>query len=105
MTKIRKQAVYDYLTQIPKGKVVTYGTVARHLGNPKWARAVGNILHENPDGVRYPCYKVVSAAGRLSGNYAFGGQEQQKNRLQQDGIAVTGQQVDLSKYLWNEESP
>lgn len=105
MHKISKQAVYDYLTTIPAGKVVTYGMIARHLGNEKWARAVGRILHENPDGVKYPCYKVVSAAGRLSCHYAFGGLEQQKQFLRKDGIEVVGDTVDLKQYKWELKSP
>ncbi|MBQ7980243.1 MAG: MGMT family protein, partial [Oscillospiraceae bacterium] len=42
--------IYEYLTTIPKGKVVTYGQIAEHLGNRHLARAVGNALHKNPDG-------------------------------------------------------
>lgn len=100
MNKISRQAVYDYLAAIPAGKVVTYGMIARHLGNEKWARAVGRILHENPDGVKYPCYKVVSAGGRLSGSYAFGGLEQQRRLLRRDDIEVVGDKVDLKRYKW-----
>ena len=44
-----KEKVYKYLTNIPKGKVVTYGQIAEYLGNKKLARVVGNILHNNPD--------------------------------------------------------
>ena len=50
------QKVYEYLTTIPKGKVVTYKQVAESLGNKGLARVVGNILHKNPDGDNYPCY-------------------------------------------------
>lgn len=90
------------LQRIPRGKVVTYGQIATHLGNPKWARAVGNALHRNPDGEKYPCYKVLSAQGKLSAHYAFGGLEAQKRRLEQDGITVTDDRVDLNQYQWNE---
>lgn len=98
-----KQKILDYLAAIPQGKVVTYGQIAVSLGNAKLARFVGNCLHRNPDGVRYPCYKVVSAAGKLSAHYAFGGLEAQKRRLEADGIAVEGDKVDLAKYQWIEE--
>ena len=90
------------LQRIPRGKVVTYGQIATHLGNPKWARAVGNALHRNPDGEKYPCYKVLSAQGKLSAHYAFGGLEAQKRRLEQDGITVTDDRVDLNQYQWND---
>ena len=97
-----QEKILSFLCQIPRGKVVTYGQIAAHLGNPKWARAVGNALHRNPDGDKYPCYKVVSAQGKLSAHYAFGGLEAQKRRLEQDGITVTDDRVDLNQYQWNE---
>lgn len=97
-----EEKVLAFLQTIPKGKVVTYGQIAAFLGNPKLARWVGNALHRNPDGEKYPCYKVVSAGGKLSEHYAFGGLSEQCRRLQQDGIVVTQGRVDLSQYRWNE---
>ena len=97
-THIDKQIVYDYLERIPKGKVVTYGQIAEYLGNKNLARAVGNILHANPDGDKYPCYKVVNAEGFLSEHYAFGGLEGQKRRLEADGIVVEGNKVRITSY-------
>lgn len=93
-----KEKVYDFLLAIPKGKVVTYGQIAEFLGNRKLARVVGNILHQNIDGNKYPCYKVVNSKGKLSKNYAFGGIERQKERLENDGIIVDNYFVDLDKY-------
>lgn len=66
-----EQKVYDYLTLIPSGKVVTYKQVAEHLGNKGLARVVGNILHKNPDGDKYPCYKVLNSKGELAENFVF----------------------------------
>lgn len=96
--KFDKHKLYDLLRTIPKGKVVTYGKLAEMLGNKSWARAVGNALHDNPDGNRYPCYKVVNSRGELSRAYAFGGIEEQKCRLEADGIAVANDKVDLKIY-------
>ena len=101
MRKIDPWDVYEFLTTIPAGKVVTYGTIAKHLGNKNFARTVGNILHQNPDGNKYPWYKVVTASGKLAENYAFGGIKKQKELLEKDGIAVNGDKVDLKKYGWN----
>lgn len=47
--------VLNFLTTIPKGKVATYGQIAEAIGYPGGARAVGNALHRNPDGDKYPC--------------------------------------------------
>ena len=95
-----EEKVLTFLQTIPWGKVVTYGQIAAALGNPKLARAVGNALHRNPDGERYPCYKVVSAQGKLSQHYAFGGAEAQCRRLREEGIEVVDNWVDLSRYQW-----
>ena len=92
--------IYTYLTTIPKGEVTTYGKIAEHLGSKRLARAVGNALHKNPDGDKYPCYKVVNSKGQLSPAYAFGGIEEQKRRLEADGIKVADYAVDLEKYFY-----
>ncbi len=92
---IDRQKIYDYLAAIPHGKVVTYGQIAEFLGNVRLARAVGAVLHRNPDGDRYPCYKVVNAQGRLADSYAFGGKAAQCARLRQEGIPVENDRVDL----------
>lgn len=93
-----KEKVYHFLTTIPKGKVVTYSQIAEHLGNKRLARVVGNILHNNPDENKYPCYKVVDSKGNLSKHFAFGGIEKQKEKLQNDGIEVVDYKVNLQKY-------
>lgn len=101
--KSLSQKVYEYLTIIPKGKVVTYKQVAEHLGNKGLARVVGNILHKNPDGHKYPCYKVLNSKGELAEAFVFGGKEIQKKRLEKDGIKVINNQVDLRLYQWKEK--
>jgi O-6-methylguanine DNA methyltransferase len=93
-----EKRLYKLLTAIPRGKVVTYGTLAEMLGNRGFARAVGNALHKNPDGEKYPCYKVVNAKGALAPAFVFGGIEEQKRRLEAEGIEVKDGRVDLEKY-------
>lgn len=97
------QKVYDYLRTIPKGKVVTYKQVAEYIGNKGLARVVGNILHKNPDGDKYPCYKVLNSKGELAEAFVFGGKEIQKERLELEGIKVINNKVDLSLYQWKED--
>ena len=92
--------VYEYLLTIPKGKVVTYGQIAEYLGNKNLSRVVGNILHVNPDPIKYPCYKVVNSKGLLSNNFGDGGIEVQKKRLEADGVEVNDYCVDLKKYKY-----
>lgn len=81
-----KDKVYDFLKTIPKGTVTTYGQIAAHLGNPKLARVVGNILHNNPDPANIPCHRVVNARGEVAANFAFGGAEAQRKLLEEEGV-------------------
>lgn len=90
--------IYEAVKKIPKGKVATYGKIAQMAGDPKMARAVGNALHNNPDPVGIPCYRVVNAKGECSGAFAFGGENQQVKLLQADGIEIIDGKVDLKKY-------
>lgn len=87
-----RERVYALLHEIPHGKVVTYGELAR---------AVGGALHRNPDPDGIPCFRVVDSAGRLAVHFAFGGIEEQKRRLEADGIPVLGMRVDLRRYGWS----
>lgn len=93
-----QERVLQYLTTIPRGKVVTYSQIAEAIGCPGGARAVGNALHKNPDGDKYPCYKVVNSKGQLSGRFAFGGIMVQQERLENDGITVVNNRVNLKQY-------
>ena len=97
------QKVYHYLTLIPSGKVVTYKQVAEYVGNKGLARVVGNILHKNPDGDKYPCYKVLNSKGELAEAFVFGGKNVQQERLEKDGIEVKDGKVDLKVYQWVEK--
>ncbi len=93
-----QQKVYDFLTTIPRGKVVTYKQIAEFLGNAKLARVVGTILHKNPNPEKYPCFRVVNSKGKLARNFAFGGIDTQRQLLIADGIIVENYRVDLNKY-------
>ena len=99
MGKIDKERLFELLLTVPKGRVTTYGELARALGNSAYARAVGNALHRNPDVERYPCYKVVNSRGMLSPSYAFGGLSEQTRRLEADDVEVINGRVDLKKYF------
>ena len=89
--------VYEFVKNIPRGKVATYGQIALYLGNRNFAQVVGNILHGNPDPEHIPCHRVVNAQGQLSRSYAFGGIEAQRRLLESEGVVFKNDQVvDLS---------
>ena len=92
-------AVYEALKQIPKGKVITYGDIAKLIGAPRCARQVGWALHNNPKPIEIPCHRVVFADGSLSKGFAFGGILAQKALLESEGVEVSEDyKVDLKKY-------
>ena len=95
------QRVYDIVKQIPKGKVTTYGAVARAMGAPRCSRQVGWALHSNPAFGEIPCRRFLFKDGSLTDGFAFGGREAQKQLLQNDGVEVSENgKVDLNIYGW-----
>lgn len=80
------ERVYEVVKSIPYGTVMTYGDIARILGNPKSSRQVGWALHVNPEPDVIPCYRVVDRFGRLSKAFAFGGENRQRQLLEQEGV-------------------
>ena len=93
---------YDLVAQVPKGKVTTYGAVARALGDIAGSRFVGLAMSRNEDIVRVPCRRVVQSDGQLGG-YTGGGPQRKKALLLDEGIKVTGNKVvDLEKVLFTD---
>ena len=90
--------IYEAVKEIPKGRVATYGMVAKMAGNPRMSRAVGNALHKNPDPDNIPCYRVVNSKGELAEAFAFGGENVQKKLLEAEGVEVVDGKVDLERY-------
>ena len=90
--------IYEAVKKIPKGKVATYAQIAEMAGDRKMARAVGNALHKNPDPDNIPCFRVVNSKGELAPAFAFGGEDEQRKRLEEDGVEVKDGKVDLKKY-------
>ena len=102
--------VFEIVSQVPYGKVTTYGQVARLMGSPRTARYVGFALRNNPspsaDGGTIPCHRVLFADGSLCRGFAFGGPGVQRGMLLAEGIEFLDEEhVDLSRYLWDGRVP
>lgn len=96
------EIIYEIVKKIPRGKVATYGQIARLAGNAGWARVVGYALHANPEPDKIPCYRVVNRFGKLAPAFAFGGIDKQAELLRAEGIVLKADYtVDLELYLWN----
>ena len=95
-----RERVYRVARSIPRGKVATYGQLARLAGNPKAARAVGMYMKTNPDAPAIPCHRVVASSGALTGYSAKGGIPAKKKMLLKEGVVFRGDRVDLSQSRW-----
>lgn len=95
------EAVYKATRRIPKGKVATYGQLARIAGNAKAARAVGMAMRTNPDIPATPCHRVVASDGSLTGYSAGQGISTKRKMLIDEGVAFKGIKVDLAKSQWS----
>ncbi len=98
------QAVYDVVRSIPKGRVSTYGTIARFLGTGSSSRMVGyalnNCVTEGAGDI--PAHRVVNRLGLLSGSHHFSSENPMEARLAEEGILVKeGQVVDFKTLLWD----
>ncbi|QQR84291.1 MGMT family protein [Candidatus Peregrinibacteria bacterium] len=80
----------ELLLTIPKGKVTTYKALASAMGTRGY-RYIGQLLNQNPEPEKYPCYKVVKADGSLGG-FALGCADK-ITRLKADGIEVKNDRV------------
>ncbi|MHC1694929.1 MAG: methylated-DNA--[protein]-cysteine S-methyltransferase [Eubacteriales bacterium] len=81
-----QHGVWELLSRIPFGEVRSYGEIARALGSPKAARAVGMACNRNPLPIIVPCHRVVGSDGSLTG-YA-GGIALKKKLLELEGVSI-----------------
>lgn len=96
------EKVYEVVKRIPKGKVATYGQIARLCGNPRMSRQVGWALHVNPEPYVIPCHRVVNREGHVAPSFAFGGEDVQKGLLAAEGVSFADEYtVDMAKCRWD----
>jgi methylated-DNA-protein-cysteine methyltransferase-like protein len=93
-----REKVYELVRRIPKGRVTTYGEIAKKIHMSP--RTVGTALHLNPYEGEVPCHRVVNRDGRISPGFAFGGIGAQRKLLENEGIAFEDEtHVSLSKHF------
>jgi O-6-methylguanine DNA methyltransferase len=89
--------VYAATFKIPKGKISTYGRIARMIGNPKAYRAVANSLHKNPLFPTVACHRVVKEDG------SFGGERRRAEgrckHCEEEGVPIVNGRVKMSKEI------
>src|SRR3954467_13192979 len=98
-----RDRVFEYVSQIPRGKVMTYGQIAALAGAAWAAWEVGQIAHTGPSDL--PWQRVVNKNGGLARGYP-GGFEGHKAALEADGISVNNEyRVEIGELLWRPPDP
>jgi len=91
--------IYKKLLEVPKGKITTYGELAKAVGLKNGQRAVGKIMNKNPYPVIIPCHRVVKSDGKIGG-YAYG-EEIKSDMLTREGIVIkNGKILDLKNKIY-----
>lgn len=98
-----REKIYQLTRSIPKGKVATYGQLAKLAGKPKAARAVGGFMARNKDIPNTPCHRVVASDGALHGYSGIGGIKGKKKMLINEGVKFLGDKVDLTSSQWSKK--
>lgn len=93
------QPVYGLIKKIPRGKVTTYGELARKLRLPGGARAVGYAMAACPSGQGIPWHRVVGAGGRLLIPEPHG--SLQRRLLESEGVTLNGSRIDMTAFGWS----
>jgi methylated-DNA-protein-cysteine methyltransferase related protein len=98
------ERIYAVVRRIPRGRVATYGQVARMVGLVNGARQVGYALHALPEHSVAPWHRVVNARGAIS--LRGDGRATQQLRLEREGVAIgAGGRIDLAALGWRPRRP
>ena len=97
----RVSAIYQVLANIPAGKVLSYGELAKRAGIPGAARLVGKVLRDLPEGSQLPWHRVVNAQGKLSLPQDSASYCEQQQRLINEGVEFVNQKINLTIYGYN----
>ena len=83
---------------MPKGKVTTYGELAKAVGLRNGQRAIGRIMNKNPYPVIVPCHRVIMSTGRVGG-YAWG-EEVKTNMLKKEGVKIMNGKIASQEIIY-----
>jgi methylated-DNA-protein-cysteine methyltransferase related protein len=94
--------VYEVVKLIPKGRVTSYGAIARYLGTGLSARMVGWAMNAAHTQKKLAAHRVVNSQGLLTGKHHFETPNTMQERLEKEGVKVKKDQVvDFEKLLWD----
>jgi len=94
--------VYRFVQRIPRGRVLTYGALAKALRLPGGARTAGRAMAATPSGKGIPWHRVLGAQGKLLIREPYS--SLQRKLLESEGVTMTESRVDLRRHLWTPPS-
>ncbi|MDL1889963.1 methylated-DNA--[protein]-cysteine S-methyltransferase [Nitrospirales bacterium NOB] len=96
----KQQRIWSTVEKVPRGKVATYGQIARLSKLPRQARLVGYALHALPHGIQIPWHRIINSKGRISFPVNSDAFKRQKNLLEKEGVNFVKGRVDLKVFGW-----
>jgi len=101
-----RERIYAVVRRIPRGRVASYGQVARLAGLPGHARQVGYALHALPEDSGIPWHRVINAQGRTSPRFEPGWDDVQRQLLEREGVRFDASgRTTLERYQWRPRPP
>ena len=99
-TQARHEAIYMVLAQVPEGKVISYGELAKLANLGRAARWVGYVLAHLPEDSHLPWHRVIAADGHISLSAHSQNGIEQRARLRLEGILLDNDRVDIRRHGW-----
>lgn len=99
VNKMSWDIVYRVVKQIPRGRVLSYGALAKALRLPGGARSAGRAMAATPSGKGIPWHRVVGERGKILIREPYA--SLQKKLLESEGVKIVESRVDLKSHLWN----
>ena len=90
--------VFRFVKQIPRGRVLTYGALAKALRLPGGARSAGRAMAATPSGKGIPWHRVVGERGKILIREPYA--SLQRKLLESEGVTISESRVDLKRHLW-----
>jgi methylated-DNA-protein-cysteine methyltransferase-like protein len=96
-----RELIWQVVASIPRGKVASYGQIARLCGYPSHSRYVGTTMKDLPRGTKLPWFRVLKSNGALAFPVASAPYKRQKELLEREKVIFKGGKVPLKQYQWD----
>lgn len=98
--RVKAEKIWQTVSQVPRGKVSSYGFIADLAGLPGRARLVGSMMQYAPKEMQLPWYRILKSNGQLAFSSGSRMADRQKGFLQEEGVVVLNNRVNLKQFGW-----